>query len=78
MYKTATLDDKPIVYADETIFMVQIGKGKKGTYWTKYRVVDNLIRAVKLYYSVGIAYGYKKRLTMNGKVLSRQFSQITK
>jgi len=68
------LDGKKIAYAEDTEFLVQVGKGK-GSYKTKYRVCGNLPQAVMWYRGINIGNGYKKRLLMpscsNNPVLAR-------
>ena len=75
--KTATLDGKKIGYNSETIFLVQVGKGLKGSYKTKYSFVGNLSQAVMYFNGINIGNGYKKRLfapSFNKPLLARQFS----
>ena len=72
----ATLDKKKIAYSSESIFLVQIGKGK-GSYKTKYTVKGNLAKAVMLFNGINIGNGYKKRLFapyFNNKTLARKLS----
>lgn len=74
--KTTTLDGKRIAYTDDTIFEVQIGRGK-GKYTTKYIFKGELVRAVFHYRCINIGRGYKKRLVMPDAmrpVLARAFS----
>lgn len=73
----AELDGKKIAFTSETPFLVQVGKGSKGSYKTRYSFVGNLAQAVAWYCGINIANGYKKRLlapTMKKSVLARQFS----
>lgn len=69
------LDGQKIAYSSETEFLVQIGKGLKGGYRTKYRIVGNLGQAVMYFNGINIGNGYKKRLYMpsspNGGILAR-------
>lgn len=51
-----------VSYNTDTEFLVQVGKGKKGSYRTKYTVVGQLGKAVALYSGINLAPGYKKRL----------------
>ncbi len=70
------LDGKRIAYSSETSFYVQIGKGEKGSYKTKYSFKGNLAQAVLYYNAINIGNGYKKRLfcpNFNKPVLARQF-----
>ena len=72
--KTATLDGKRIGYCSVTVFEIQVGKGPKGPYKTRTRVVGNLEQAIMQYNMLNIGNGYKKRLfcpTMNRPVLAR-------
>lgn len=73
---TATLDGKRIAYTDETIFLVQVGRGK-GSYKTRYSFTGNIAQACFYYGCINVGYGYKKRLlvpSFNKPVLARQFS----
>jgi len=73
---TNELDGKKIAYHSETIFLVQIGRGKSG-YRTKYSFKGNLAQAVWWYNCINIGNGYKKRLlapSFNKPLLARQFS----
>jgi hypothetical protein len=71
------LDGKEIVYNSSTEFLVQVGKGKKGSYKTKYSFVGNLLQAVMWYNGINIGNGYKKRLycpAMNKPILAKAAS----
>jgi hypothetical protein len=71
--KTVELNGKMIEYSDDTIFLVQLGKGK-GAYKTKYSFTGDIRQAVFYFNCINIGDGYKKRLLMpdNGKqVLAR-------
>lgn len=61
---TDTFNDKSIAYSNLTDFLVQIGKGSKGSYKTKYTFTGNLAQAVFYYNAINIGNGYKKRLLM--------------
>ena len=52
------------VYFEDTKFLVQVGKGTKGSYKTKYSFTGNLSKALKYYSCINIGNGYKKRLLM--------------
>ena len=74
---TTYLNGKPIAYCDETEFLIQVGRGDKGSYKTRYCIVGDLGRAVMFYRSINIGNGYKKRLLMPSSskpLLARQFS----
>lgn len=76
-FKTANLDGKPIVYTNNTEFLVEVGRGKKGAYHTRYAFKGNLAQAVRYYLCINIGNGYKKRLrapSFNKPVLARAFS----
>lgn len=73
----STLDGKRIAYTPETTFLVQVGRGSKGSYKTRYSFKGNLAQAVFYYNCINVGYGYKKRLMMpssNKPVLARQAS----
>ena len=60
-----------------SIYLVQIGRWKKGTYKTKWIIRGDKLATVQahMYYrGLNIGNGYKKRLVHNGKVLVREFS----
>ena len=75
---TATLDGKRIGYFSDTEFLIQLGKGPKGSYRTKRSIVGNLGQAVMHYNMLNVANGYKKRLLMpscsKNPVVARQIS----
>lgn len=78
--KTATLNGMHIAYTNQTEFLVEVGRGPKGSYATRYRFVGDLQRAVLHFNGINIGYGYKKRLTMvggNKPVLARAFSYFS-
>lgn len=73
----AELNGKRIAYHSQTVFMVQVGRGSKGSYKTRYKFIGNLAQACMYYEGINIGNGYKKRLLasgMNKPVLARQFS----
>ena len=77
MFKTATLDGKRIAYTDHTEFLVEIGRGEKGAYRTRYSIKGNLAQAVMYFNCLNIGNGYKKRLrapSFNKPILARAFS----
>lgn len=74
---TATLDGQQIAYCSKTEFLVQVGRGPRGAYKTRYRFEGNLAQAVAYYRGINIGNGYKKRLlapSMNKPLLARAFS----
>lgn len=67
----------PFAWSSRTEFHVQIGKGVKGKYHTKYTFRGDLITAFKYFHAINIGRGYKKRLFsphMNQRVLARAHS----
>jgi len=74
--KTVELDGNSIAYTTDTVFKVQVGKGRSA-YKTRYAILGNIHQAVKLYRSICIGNGYKKRIyveSFNKPVLARAFS----
>lgn len=74
---TDVVDGKRIAYSSETTFRVDVGKGPKGSYKTRYVFKGNLRQAVFYYVGINIGNGYKKRLVMEGgnkPYIARQFS----
>jgi hypothetical protein len=78
MNKTATIDGKHIAYCTETEFLVQVGKGTKGAYKTRYSFKGDLAQAIFYYKCINIGNGYKKRLYMPAcskrPVIAREWS----
>jgi len=73
----SAFNGKKIVYSQETVFLIQVGKGYKGSYKSKFSVKGNLAQAVTLYNGINLGRGYKKRLLMPSarkSVLARAFS----
>ena len=76
MINTATVDGRHIAYTPDTLFTVQIGRGK-GSYKTRYTFKGDLHQAWFYYNGINVGNGYKKRIVMvgaNKPVLARQFS----
>lgn len=74
---TIILDGKRIAYHTTTEFLVQVGRGPKGSYATRYSFTGDLQRAIMHYNCINIGRGYKKRLiapSMNRPLLARAFS----
>ena len=61
---TGILDGREVEYTHLTEFNVQVGKGRKGSYRTRYTLMGNLAHAAFYYNGVNVGNGYKKRLTM--------------
>ena len=58
------LNGKTIAYHQHTQFWVQVGRGKRGSYKTRYSFTGDLHRAIMFYKMVNVGAGYKKRLYM--------------
>jgi hypothetical protein len=74
---TAVLDGKNIAYSSETVFLIQVGKGKKGRYVSRYSIKGSLETAILYYKGINIGNGYKKRLyvpSFNKPILARAWS----
>jgi hypothetical protein len=74
--KQYELDGRKIAVMGHEKFLVQVGRGPKGSYKTQY-TFDNLPQAVKYYACINIGRGYKKRLVcfeFGKPVLARMFS----
>lgn len=75
--KENELNGNKIAYHSETLFLIQLGKGSKGSYKTTQTIKGNLNRAVMIYTMLNIGNGYKKRLlapSFNKPLLARHFS----
>jgi hypothetical protein len=75
--RESTLNGRKIAYTSLSSFLIQVGKGPKGSYSTMYQFTGNLGQAVTYYNAVNVGRGYKKRLVFEGAknpVLARQFS----
>lgn len=62
--KENILNGKRIGYSSETIFIVQVGRGAKGSYKNRYVIKGDLPKAIFYYNCINIGLGYKKRLLM--------------
>lgn len=60
----AFLDSRSIHYTSKTKFLVQVGKGPKGSYKTKYAFTGNLGQCMIHYNGINLGNGYKKRVIM--------------
>ena len=73
----ATLDGKRIGYGSTTVFLVQVKRGVKASYKTKYKIVGDFGKAFLWYKGINVGNGYIKRLmspNMNKPVICRQAS----
>jgi hypothetical protein len=68
-----TINNKTFTCNQETHFAIQVGKGKSA-YKDRYVFVGDLKKALFYYRCINIGYGYKKRLLLDKKVVSRAFS----
>ncbi len=62
--KVNELDGRKIAYHSDTVFIVQVGFRKKGTYRTERKFTGSLPLVVLYYNAINIGCGYKKRLLM--------------
>ena len=69
-----TINNKKFIINDQTHFAIQMGKGKSA-YKDRYVFVGDLEKALFYYRCINIGYGYKKRLVIDKKVVSRAFSR---
>ena len=69
----ATIDDKHIAYTNQSLFEVQISKGKN-KYKTRYSFTGDFRRAFMQYQMINIAAPYNKRLvccSFNKPIIAR-------
>lgn len=71
--QTATINGQAVVYRRDTVFKVQIGRGKSA-YKDRFTSIGNPFQAVQLYRGINIGRGYKKRFLIDGKPFVREFS----
>jgi hypothetical protein len=57
------LNGKMIAYHGETVFLVQVSRGKS-SYKTRYKITGNLAQAVMCFNGINVCYPYNKRLLM--------------
>jgi len=69
-----TINNKTFTCNDDTHFVIQMGKGKSA-YKDRYVFVGDLEKALFYYRCINIGYGFKKRLLIDKKVVSRAFSR---
>ena len=73
MSESITINGKTYSYNEDTVFQVQVGKGK-GKYATRYTFTGDIKTATRYYACINIGNGYKKRFVINGKTVVRAFS----
>jgi hypothetical protein len=61
-------------YDETTQFVVQVGRGSKGSYRNRYTCPGKPTQAVLYFNGINIGLGYKKRLLVDKKVIARAFS----
>ena len=66
MFKYATVNGKYIAYTNDTVFLVQVGKGPKGGYKNYYSFRGDPREAMFYFASINVGNGFKKRLIMSG------------
>jgi hypothetical protein len=66
MIKTSVVNGNDVEYSTETVFKVEVGKGKKSSYRTIREFTGDISNAVLSYRSTPYGEGYKKRLVMQG------------
>lgn len=75
---TIELDGKKIAFASNTEFLIQVGKGNKGSYKTRLKFLgSDFTNGFMNYQGINIGNGYKKRLVsfnMNKPVIAKQLS----
>lgn len=74
---TATVGGEQVAYTNKTKFLVQVGKGAKGSYKTVNVFYGDLREAIFYYTGINIGLGYKKRLlvpSFTKPVMARQLS----
>lgn len=59
---TDGLNGQSITYTPETNFLIQVGRGTRGEYKTRYCITGDLCRAVFYYEGINIGNRFKKRL----------------
>ena len=72
--RVGSLDGKNVAYTNHSRFYVQVGKGQRGAYRTKYAITGDLRQAMMYYRGINIGNGYKKRLVLNDETLAKQYS----
>ena len=64
MSKSIKINGRDFSYSDSTTFLVQVGKGERGSYNTRYSFTGDINKAAFYYQCINIGNGYKKRLVM--------------
>lgn len=65
--KTINIDEKEIIYFNDTHFLVQVGHGK-GSYKTKHDIIGQPVTALSIYNGINIGNGFKKRLVLKTSI----------
>ena len=61
--KTVNIDGKDYTYSEGDRWRVEVGKGSKGKYDSRY-TLDNPQQSMAYYNGINIGNGYKKRLVL--------------
>lgn len=65
--ETLIINKRKFPISKDTVFLIELGKSKKGSYKTKRKVKGHYENAVKIYYNLMLPPGYKKRLKIEGQ-----------
>lgn len=71
MDKSIKVNGRNFSYSDSTNFLVQVGKGEKGSYHTRYSFTGDINQAAFYYQCINIGNGYKKRFVMEDNGIKR-------
>jgi hypothetical protein len=75
--KTFELNGETFHFDENTVFLIEVGKGDKGAYRPLYTIIGNIAQAHIHYRGINVGNGYKKRLrapSIRKAPLLRQFS----
>jgi hypothetical protein len=61
--KTVNIDGKDYTYSESDVWKVEVGKGSKGAYHSRY-TLDNPRQGVWYFNCINIGNGFKKRLSL--------------
>jgi hypothetical protein len=71
MIKTSLVNGNGVQYSTDTVFKVEVGKGKKSSYRTIREFTGDICNAVLCYRSTPAGDGYKKRLILTENGVSK-------
>lgn len=69
-----TINGKDFRFTPETTFLVQVGRGSKGAYKTRYSFKGDIQKALFYFESINIGRGFKKRFLIDGRTFIRHTS----